>query len=1034
MATNSDGSIVLSVNIDKSNIRSEIKSLTNLIEQSAKAENKTAIQSERLLQAKLRTAQQQEKLLQQQERTKQAVEKTTQAQEKAKQAIGKTGTSATNAQNAFQSLNNFIKIQEDRLKSLKEQYASYILQNDKSSSGAKKLAGDIAKLSNSLAENKAKLDEAKNSANKFDAGIKKVAGNISKSLKTLAVQLGVVFGLRELLRFSNEASKIASLQEANLLRLAEIYGQAGESVYDFTQKNALALGMSKSAAYEAAASYGNLFSSFADGAENAQLTNEMLQTTAVIASKTGRTFDEVFTKIQSGIFGNTRAIDDLGVYVNQATLQYTKAFQTISDGRPWAQLTGNEQKQVLTLAILEQAQARYGNTVLRSTSLVRSQFNAAWRDFTATWGQVVNLILVPALQVATKLLVTITNVLNTLFKLSGKKPDFSSASASAGSMASSVGDTADNVGKVNSGLKEMNEELKKSLADFDELHVITQDTAKNSYGGGGTGGSGGAGVAGGGVGATDGGIGSIINEGEINAKLAALSLVAGAALTGLGIALICTGHWKIGIPMVVAGKVFRDTALISLQNLDQETQTEIAKIAALSGLALLAVGLILLCSGSWAIGFGIIVAGAELLEDAYQLSSQEVKDAIKKAFEDLWPLLKAIAAVCVIVGIVLLFSPFWGAGLALLTLGIGILITNAALKGTDLKTALETFCKDFAPILKAVGVLMCTIGIALIFTLHVLKGLAFILLGITAWALAAGIQDGIFTGETLKQRLQKIAKDTAVLLQGVGIAMAIIGIVVMFTGHMLLGLGMFFLGVSAFQTATNIKDGAFDNTTLKEKIEIVIGTFADTLAQMSLAMFIIGVMMCFINLPLGLGMVAVSGTAFWQAENIAEKNLNATGLKTSFQTVLSDVYTTVKTWVDKINKKLEEIGLRSKTVGDYSFDYGDTELRPAPNRMASVRQITIPKVPALAQGKVIPPNRPFLTVLGDQRQGTNIETQIDTMKQAFEEVLQTSNVGVGDQTIILQLDGREVGRTFGKAIQKEQFRVGANFVKTKLVF
>lgn len=961
MATNSDGSIVLSVNIDKSNIRSEIKSLTNLIEQSAKAENKTAIQSERLLQAKLRTAQQQEKLLQQQERTKQEVEKTTKAQEKAKQEIIRT----ENAQKKFKSATD----------------------------------------------------------------------SVLGSLKKVASTLGIVFGVRELLRFSNEASKIASQQEANLLRLAEIYGQAGEAVYDFVQKNALALGMSKSAAYEATASYGNLFSSFADGAENARLTKEMLQTTAVIASKTGRTFDEVFTKIQSGIFGNTRAIDDLGVYVNQATLQYTQAFRTISDGRPWAQLTGNEQKQVLTLAILEQAQTRYGNTVLRSTSLVRSQFNAAWRDFTATWGQVVNLILVPALQVATKLLVTITNVLNTLFKLSGKKPDFSSASVSAGSMASSVGETADNVGKVNSGLKEMNDELKKSLADFDELHVITRDTAKNSYGGGGTGGVGGAGVAGGGgAGVAGGDIGSIINEGEINSKLATLAMITGAALTGLGIALICTGHWKIGIPMVVAGKAFKETALITLQKLDQDTQAEIAKIAALSGLALVAIGLLLLCSGSWAIGFGLVVGGAELLGSAYQLSSTDVQVAIKKAFEDLWPLLKAIASVCVIVGIVLLFSPFWGAGLALLTLGIGTLVTDAVLSGTNLKTALETFCKEFAPVLKAVGVLMCTIGIALIFTLHVLTGLAFILLGITAWATAAGIQDGVFTGETLKQRLQKIAKDTAVLLQGVGIAMAIIGIVIMFTGHMLLGLGMFFLGVSAFRTATNIKDGKFDNTTLEEKIKIVIGNFADTLAQMSLAMFVIGVMMCFINLPLGLGMIVVSGKTFWDAEHIAEKNLNATGLKTSFQTVLSDVYTTVKTWVDKINKKLEEIGLRSKTVGDYSFDYGDTELRPAPNSAARVRKISIPKVPALAQGKVIPPNRPFLTVLGDQRQGTNIETQIDTMKQAFEEVLQTSNLGGGDQTIILQLDGREVGRTFGKAIQKEQFRAGTNFVKTKLVF
>lgn len=49
----------------------------------------------------------------------------------------------------------------------------------------------------------------------------------------------------------------------------------------------------------------------------------------------------------------------------------------------------------------------------------------------------------------------------------------------------------------------------------------------------------------------------------------------------------------------------------------------------------------------------------------------------------------------------------------------------------------------------------------------------------------------------------------------------------------------------------------------------------------------------------------------------------------------------------------------------------------------------IPKVsiPRLASGAVIPPNNEFLAILGDQRQGTNIETPLSTMKQAFLEAL-----------------------------------------------
>lgn len=44
-------------------------------------------------------------------------------------------------------------------------------------------------------------------------------------------------------------------------------------------------------------------------------------------------------------------------------------------------------------------------------------------------------------------------------------------------------------------------------------------------------------------------------------------------------------------------------------------------------------------------------------------------------------------------------------------------------------------------------------------------------------------------------------------------------------------------------------------------------------------------------------------------------------------------------------------------------------------------------LPALAEGAVIEPNRPFLAVVGDQTSGTNIEAPLDTIKQAVREEL-----------------------------------------------
>lgn len=49
---------------------------------------------------------------------------------------------------------------------------------------------------------------------------------------------------------------------------------------------------------------------------------------------------------------------------------------------------------------------------------------------------------------------------------------------------------------------------------------------------------------------------------------------------------------------------------------------------------------------------------------------------------------------------------------------------------------------------------------------------------------------------------------------------------------------------------------------------------------------------------------------------------------------------------------------------------------------------TAPQIPYLAQGAVIPPNREFMAVLGDQSHGTNVEAPLATIQQAVAAVMQ----------------------------------------------
>lgn len=53
----------------------------------------------------------------------------------------------------------------------------------------------------------------------------------------------------------------------------------------------------------------------------------------------------------------------------------------------------------------------------------------------------------------------------------------------------------------------------------------------------------------------------------------------------------------------------------------------------------------------------------------------------------------------------------------------------------------------------------------------------------------------------------------------------------------------------------------------------------------------------------------------------------------------------------------------------------------------NIQHIRAPQIPYLAQGAVIPPNKPFAAILGDQSSGTNIETPLSTMIEAFTKAL-----------------------------------------------
>ena len=71
----------------------------------------------------------------------------------------------------------------------------------------------------------------------------------------------------------------------------------------------------------------------------------------------------------------------------------------------------------------------------------------------------------------------------------------------------------------------------------------------------------------------------------------------------------------------------------------------------------------------------------------------------------------------------------------------------------------------------------------------------------------------------------------------------------------------------------------------------------------------------------------------------------------------------------------------------------------------NIPRISASQIPYLASGAVIPPNAPFMAVLGDQRNGTNIEAPLETIKQAVAEVIGANNKG-GEYVFTAQINRR----------------------------
>ena len=364
-------------------------------------------------------------------------------------------------------------------------------------------------------------DQVKNAT----AKVREQSNSIGSAFGKLAKFAGFAILGKKLLDVGMYSTQTALEVAASMNQIKRQMGESSQSFLKWVNDNANAMNMGVGEATNYGAVYSNLFSGFIkDTNKLSAYTAKMLQTSAVVAEGSGRSITDVMERIRSGLLGNTEAIEDLGINVGVAMIESTEAFKKFANGQSWQQLDYQTQQQIRLMAILEQATAKYGDTLSNSVNGSISLFKSLMKDSALNLGNamlpIINAIM-PVLNSFAMVLKNVTAKLAEFIALMFNKKAtvkdgvggavgdmgnaMKDAAGGAGDLADAVDDAGDSAGGLADNLGDSAKNAKKAakellgLMGFDEINILQKPKDDDAGGsGGGGGGKGGKGKGGGG--------------------------------------------------------------------------------------------------------------------------------------------------------------------------------------------------------------------------------------------------------------------------------------------------------------------------------------------------------------------------------------------------------------------------------------------------------------------------------------------------------------------------------------------------------
>jgi len=316
--------------------------------------------------------------------------------------------------------------------------------------------------------------------------LQKLQGQFNGFSKTLGAGLKIAAAsavIKALVDFGKEALQVASdLQEVqNVVDVT--FGSMSNQVNEFANDSIKQFGLSELSAKKFTSTMGAMLkSSGLTGQTVTDMSVEVAKLTADMASFYNLDAEEAFTKIRSGLSGETEPLKQLGINMNVANMEAYAMSQGINTA--WKEMNQAEQTMLrynYLLSVTGDAQgdfARTSGSWANQTKLLKEQ----WKEFMGLIGNFLIKILTPIVQMLNNLLEILINVTKEIGKIYTLVTGKEIAVESNNSISDTATDAAESEESLADGIGSAASAAKKAMAAFDELNILQRNLGSGGSG------------------------------------------------------------------------------------------------------------------------------------------------------------------------------------------------------------------------------------------------------------------------------------------------------------------------------------------------------------------------------------------------------------------------------------------------------------------------------------------------------------------------------------------------------------------------